>query len=184
VHAIVQRDARQKRAAMGLPLSNVPKPTQVTSQSRQGFVSQPGQPGKTPTQPRPTILDTMLGRKPKMSGKQEKLSAAGPGPYAIDQAARVRGLDDQVASMSRNREQHPFHYLLNPYVPGPLSEILTRLSRRVAASRATSPVMAVTSAGAPFNPLSLAGYPAAALAGGPGRREKARAIYEKGKLPG
>jgi hypothetical protein len=59
------------------------------------------------------------------------------GPYSADQAATVAGLDPQIAVMRRNRKEHPFHYWLNPFVRGPLSEIHQRLRRRTAASSAS-----------------------------------------------
>ena len=50
-------------------------------------------------------------------GKEEK--EAEIGPYDISAAGMVRGLDDIVAGYERNRKEKPWHYWLNPYVPGP-----------------------------------------------------------------
>lgn len=79
------------------------------------------------------------------------------GPYSGTTAANVAGLDKQIAAMSGNREKHPGHYYLNPFVPGPLTELLSRSNRRQAAA-----------AGSSYSGLgaTAAGHVAGAVAGG------------------
>jgi hypothetical protein len=60
------------------------------------------------------------------------------GPYAGQQSADVAGGDSLIAAMERNRDEHPYHYWLNPAVPGPIAELVSRLRRRASASRAHS----------------------------------------------
>jgi len=100
------------------------------------------------------------------------------GAYTADSAADVVADDQIIQGLARNRKKHPFHYWLNPFVGGPLSELGHRFDRRVNASRATSPTFRVLSGAFPLNPLSLVGAPAAAIAGGGKRQEKARGIYQ------
>lgn len=52
------------------------------------------------------------------------------GPYSGMAAANVAGLDKQLANMSRNRQSHPGQYYLNPFVPGPLTELFARSNQR------------------------------------------------------
>lgn len=122
-------------------------------------------------------------RKKVASNKAVMKLAAALGAYTADSAADVVADDQIIQGLSRNRHKHPFHYMLNPFVGGPISEIGHRLDRRVNASRATSPTMRIMSAGFPINPLSLAGYPAAMLAGGAKRRGETRELYEKHIAP-
>ena len=57
-------------------------------------------------------------------------SANSGGPYTTDQAAKAQALDLMVRSNVYNRENHPGHYYANPFVQGPISEIINRLKRR------------------------------------------------------
>lgn len=111
------------------------------------------------------------------------IKLADVGPYMGDLAATVKSQDDMVGSIARNRDQRFGQYLLNPYVSGPIHEILTRLGRRVNAGRAAHPTFAKATAGGILNPLNLVGYPAAAVMGGPEAREKARGMYEESQAP-
>lgn len=117
-------------------------------------------------------------QKKPCSDKSVMKLAAALGAYTADSAADVVADDQIIQALARNRGKHPFHYWLNPFVGGPLSELGHRIDRRVNASRATSPTFRVLSGGFPLNPLSLVGAPIAAVAGGPARREKARGIYQ------
>lgn len=101
------------------------------------------------------------------------------GAYQADRGARVHELDRSIEAESYNRKHHPFRYWLDPFVPGPLTEMTDRANRRLQASRATSPAMAVTSELAPLNPLSLLGAPVAVAMGGKDRRQSARDLYEQ-----
>lgn len=53
------------------------------------------------------------------------------GPFSASQAAGVVGTDDLLASIVRNRKEHGMHYLFNPFVQGPIMELLTRAKRRI-----------------------------------------------------
>jgi len=57
-------------------------------------------------------------------------SANSGGPYTTDQAAQAQALDLMVRSNVYNRKNHPGHYYANPFVQGPISEIINRLRRR------------------------------------------------------
>jgi len=70
------------------------------------------------------------------SDRQLGKEAAVDGPYSLDQAAKVRSYDEDLKAMTKNRKEHFGHYLLNPFVRGPVHEIATRLLRRSAASHA------------------------------------------------
>jgi hypothetical protein len=52
------------------------------------------------------------------------------GPYDRDLAARVMAEDDLIAANTSNRKEHPYHYVLNPFVGGPLTELFHRARRR------------------------------------------------------
>lgn len=97
-----------------------------------------------------------------------------PGAYRVLESARVKYYDNLIEAATRNRSQHLLHYLFNPWVSGPFSEVGQRLARRLHASRATSPALAVLSQGAPLNPVS---WLAAGL-GGQERQDQARGIYQ------
>lgn len=96
------------------------------------------------------------------------------GPYRGAAAATLVGQDKLIAALSRNREEHPGRYYLNPFVGGPITELATRLARRVNAGVATSPTLAYT------GPV---GIPLAAMVGGPARRTEARRLYQESSAP-
>jgi len=52
------------------------------------------------------------------------------GPYSGHKAGLVSGLDKIIAAHKRNRKESPGHYWLNPFVSGPISELLHRWQRR------------------------------------------------------
>ena len=43
----------------------------------------------------------------------------------------------KLKALAHNKEKHPAHYYLNPFVGGPLTEAVTRLNRRENASLAS-----------------------------------------------
>lgn len=53
-----------------------------------------------------------------------------------------------AAQAIKARKKHLAHYLLNPHVPGPLSELSSRLGRRHAASALEQPILAGVAGGA------------------------------------
>jgi hypothetical protein len=57
------------------------------------------------------------------------------GPYSVDHASKVKADDERLKGLVSNRKNHLMHYLLNPFVGGPLTEAITRLSRRSNAAR-------------------------------------------------
>jgi hypothetical protein len=140
----------------------------------------------------------LSGRKKRREDEEEKgaagliddleegvgsvLSAGQPkdhiGPFKAEHGARTLGLDPVIASIARNRDEHPYHYWLNPFVSGPVREGLARLGRRYHASQATSPTLA-TLAHLPFSgAANVVGALGSMAVGGAGRREKARGLYE------
>jgi hypothetical protein len=62
-------------------------------------------------------------------------------PYRQEQAAHVRALDELISANKYNRENHPGHYYLNPFVGGPITEGVNRLSRRMHAFNHSHPVV-------------------------------------------
>ena len=70
------------------------------------------------------------------SDRQLGKEAAVDGPYSLDQAAKVKSYDEDLKAMTKNRKEHFGHYLLNPFVRGPVHEIATRLLRRRSAAQA------------------------------------------------
>lgn len=130
-------------------------------------------------------------------GKQAvNLTAEGKaGPYDADLAGQVRGLDRQIAGMEHNRHEHPYHYYLNPFVAGPLSELANRAVRRSLASRVSGKLplvagvagnmvgdLASKAIGAasdvPFVPSIPLGGIGNVLHGGPKKQEEARQAHE------
>lgn len=113
------------------------------------------------------------------------------GPFDAGVVAGVSGLDKRIAGMERNRHENPGHYWLNPFVPGPLSELMSRYQRRALASTATGygPLIGgavadqvggnlMAAAGAPGVPLPLgSGFNAAT--GGAQRKQDARAVHAR-----
>jgi hypothetical protein len=65
-----------------------------------------------------------------ISLKDLKKQAAEDGPFSIQQAAGAAADEDKLKALVYNRKNHLGHYLLNPFVGGPLTEGLTRMSRR------------------------------------------------------
>ena len=80
--------------------------------------------------------------------KMAKYDAEDTGPYSASQAALSRAMTRLIASSRHNRQQHPAHYWLNPFVPGPISEALSRSLRRSYAMRGAGygPLAGVVSA--------------------------------------
>lgn len=97
--------------------------------------------------------------------------AAAVGPFDAELAAEVGNADEHIAAMEHNRAMHPWHYYLNPVVPGPLSNLLTRYGRRINAGMHKS------------WPLTLAALPtlgiAPAIAGGDEAQNAARGTLKQ-----
>ena len=62
-------------------------------------------------------------------------------PYRQQEAAKVRALDEMIAANAYNRENHAGHYIFNPWVQGPVSEVVNRALRRLHAFQAHAPVV-------------------------------------------
>jgi len=60
------------------------------------------------------------------------------GPYSGHMAGMVSGLDKMIASHKHNRQNSPWHYWANPFVSGPINELLLRAQRRQLASSGKS----------------------------------------------
>lgn len=52
------------------------------------------------------------------------------GPFDAERAADMLGAEMKLKALARNKEEHPYHYYLNPFVGGPITEAITRLKRR------------------------------------------------------
>jgi hypothetical protein len=65
-------------------------------------------------------------------------------PFRQQEAAKVRGYDERITANEYNRENHPYHYVLNPFVEGPISEVKNRFMRRLHTSHANHPYLAAT----------------------------------------
>lgn len=70
--------------------------------------------------------------------KSEKPSRKKTGPWQSHMSSGVVARDDALAAMQHNRQHNPGHYYLNPFVRGPLRELLTRVDRRALASSGNS----------------------------------------------
>ena len=52
------------------------------------------------------------------------------GPFDAERAADMLGAEMKLKALAHNKEEHPYHYYLNPFVGGPITEAITRLKRR------------------------------------------------------
>jgi hypothetical protein len=115
------------------------------------------------------------------------------GPFSGQQAAIMSGLDKSIAGTEYNRRNHPLHYWLNPFVPGPISELVSRFSRRHAtgtgrnlagaAMGSTLPAVGRVAGSASGVPLGaglgmMLGMSPTAAMGGVETRDKARKAHE------
>ena len=91
-------------------------------------------------------------------------------PYAGEQAAQVRALDELIAASRYNREENPGHYYANPFVGGPLTEGSRRLRRRAHATQSDEPVQSNALYGGLLNTIM----------GDKGRKDKAREFSPDG----
>ena len=100
------------------------------------------------------LYEQLAKQDDEKGGKKEKKAGIfkADGPYAVDQSARVLAIDKLLAGNRYNEQRHKVQWLLNPLVGGPLSALDLRILQRNAASKATSPTMAVLS----NTPLGLA----------------------------
>ena len=100
-------------------------------------------------------------------------SAAEDGPFRTQEAANMMASEAKLKALAHNRKKHPGHYYLNPFVGGPISEMLTRLGRRHHATMADEDgaLLGVAS--------GLSRLPLGAILGGDKRKDKARDIFNK-----
>ena len=61
------------------------------------------------------------------------------GPYDVDRIAKQKALDASLAAKAYNRKNNFGHYLLNPYVGGPLFELGNMISERANATKYEHP---------------------------------------------
>lgn len=76
--------------------------------------------------------------------KDDVLEDGDLGPFRASMGAYLAGLDRAIATNVYNRRNNFGHYLLNPFVGGPISELVNRGTRRSTASMGTSKGMGVT----------------------------------------
>ncbi len=106
------------------------------------------------------------------------------GPFKADRGADVAGLDQLIGAAAFNRHEHPGHYLLNPWVRGPISELLMRLARRVEATEGAGGVGGTAATIANRTPyVNLASMPVSAIFGGAEKKHKLREMHEQGPVP-
>lgn len=82
--------------------------------------------------------------------KHAKYEGEQTGPYSGHMAGMVSGLDKMIAGHKRNRKESPFHYWLNPFVSGPINELMMRSQRRQLASSGSSIANAIMQEGSAF----------------------------------
>ena len=109
------------------------------------------------------------------------------GPYRQDQAAKMMADEQILKAIAHNREKHKGHYYLNPFVGGPLSELVKRLSRRYHATAAgehgalieggSHAAAAATALGVPF--VGGLGAIPPMIMGNDKRKDLARKIFEE-----
>jgi hypothetical protein len=93
-------------------------------------------------------------------------------PFRQQEAAKVRAYDESITANEYNRENHPYHYLLNPFVEGPISEVKNRAMRRFHTMHALHPYLAATDWIAP--PVNAGASIAKLFMAGDERKQKAR----------
>ncbi len=98
------------------------------------------------------------------------------GPFDLDRAADVKYYDNRIDTLSSNREKHPFQYMLNPLIGGPIAEVLSRMNRRWAAAEGNSTGLAITNRIPGPNLLSI---PYSIYAGGAEKRQKLRNDFDE-----
>lgn len=126
----------------------------------------------------------------KLPERKKKLKKkAALGPFDTDRAADTVAEDAIIQAIEKNRKEHPVHYWANPFVRGPLSEVMHRLGRRGEAAMGTNTPLAVAGSVGPLiagaGPISstarnvglglsgLAGL-VGPIVGGAARKEKMR----------
>jgi hypothetical protein len=92
------------------------------------------------------------------------------GPFDAERAADMLGAELKLRSIAYNKKNHPKHYYFNPFVSGPLSELLVRFNRRSNAGLAEDEMLA--------NQL-LGGLALNAYRGGEKSRDRVREKFNK-----
>lgn len=130
--------------------------------------------------------------------KEGKYESDGTGPFSGAMAGMTAGADKAIAGTEYARKNNPGQYWLNPFVSGPISELLQRFSRRSlagtgrnmsgAAMGATLPVLGQLAGGATGIPGGqsvgqLIGMVPTAGMGGLATRNKARESHKAVNMP-
>jgi hypothetical protein len=92
------------------------------------------------------------------------------GPFDAERAADMMAAELKLKALAHNKKEHPYHYYLNPFVGGPLTEGITRLHRRGHAGMADDEILAHHLLGGPF--LNM-------YRGGEDTRDKVREKFNK-----
>jgi hypothetical protein len=100
-------------------------------------------------------------------------------PFRQQEAAKVRSYDERITANEYNRENHPYHYVLNPFVEGPISEVKNRLMRRLHTMHHNHPVTAASSLLLPSGVPYMAGQGIKAYLSGDAEKQKAREFRPK-----
>jgi hypothetical protein len=72
------------------------------------------------------------------------------GPFDAERAADMLAAEVKLKALTHNKKEHPYHYYLNPFVGGPLTEVMTKLDRRGYAGIADDEVLAHHLIGGPL----------------------------------
>lgn len=134
----------------------------------------------------------------KATTKQAVYDGAQTGPFSGQEAAAVRGNDKTIAGLAATRKEHPAHYYLNPFVGGPITELLWRMQRRFNAGRGRNMAGAVMGVlggpaggsiggglGGPLGQIAgeYVGMAPTTLMGTTATRDKARQAHEAVNMP-
>jgi hypothetical protein len=94
------------------------------------------------------------------------------GPYRQEQAAKMMAAEQVLKAIQHNKEKHKAHYLLNPFVSGPVREMAERLKRRFHAGAAGEHGGLVNLLGAP-------GVAANTILGNEEKRDARRKMFDE-----
>jgi hypothetical protein len=97
------------------------------------------------------------------------------GPYRQEQAARMMADEQILKALAHNRENHKANYYFNPFVGGPLTELVNRATRRFHAASADEHGGLIN---AGSSALGFGGIPSIVM-GDDKRKAMARKLFEE-----